>query len=263
MGSSFLSCSVTSIDDRIEKMIYFPPQIDQHMYFSALNTQRSKMVEYYTKSNKKVSAVYITPENNSKPEKYIVFSHGNGSDIFTMFGYLSYLSNHLCVGIFAYDYLGYGLSESIEPSEQGCYDSMDATVYYLLNNWKMDEKNIFLVGQSLGTGITVDYISKNKWNTPVILISPYKSICTVIANTSCVAPIDKFTSKKKLKNVSCPIKIFHGKSDEVINVSHGMEMYNNLKNKTLSPVWFDGIGHNNILDVITKDHFMEVLNYHN
>jgi pimeloyl-ACP methyl ester carboxylesterase len=109
--------------------------------------------------------------------------------------------------------------------------------------------------------IVVDYISKYKWTTPTILISPYKSICKVVLDSSLTRPIDKFRSLSKLSSVKCPIKIFHGEADEVINISHGKEIYKNLGNKTFDPVWLAGIGHNNILEAINNDDIIEVLNY--
>lgn len=255
-----LSLSSLSIDKQIEQRIYFPPKINKELY-QTLTSTRSMLLNYQTKTGKNITAVQIRPTNNTFPEKYIVFSHGNGSDIYTMFQYLLYLSDELNVGIIGYDYVGYGLSENIQPSEQDCYDSIEATVDFLLTNWKMDPKKIFLVGQSLGTGITVDYASKHKWDTPIILISPYKSICKVVKDTFLTAPIDKFKSQKKLKYVTCPVKIFHGTADEIIKINHGIEMYDSLKNKTLEPVWFCGIDHHNILDVISKEHYLQVLNY--
>ena len=264
MGSQIsctsLSCFFSSIDNKIEKMIYHPPQRNINSY-SNLNTNRSALLQYFTKNGNKISALQITPHGNNCPEKYIVYSHGNSGDIVNMYSYCAKLADELNIGVFIYDYIGYGLSEATEPSEEGCYNSIDATLNYLLYEWKMDPTKIFLVGHSLGTGVIVDYISKHDWTTPVILISPYKSICKIVIDTSCIAPIDKFRSKEKLKFVKCPIKIFHGEHDDVINITHGIKMYNSLTNKTLEPVWFKNTNHHDILDKITKDHYLEVLNY--
>ncbi|XWV26285.1 alpha/beta hydrolase family protein [Tupanvirus soda lake] len=259
LSLSSLTSPCSSIDDKIEEMIYFPPSRNTNEYHRILNTNRSKLLILTSKKGKKVSAVQIRPHHNTHPDKYIVFSHGNGCDIISMFDYCQCLSDSLNVGVILYDYIGYGVSEKERPTEEGCYESIDTVMNFLITNWQMDKKKIYLVGQSLGTGITVDYISKNDWETPVILISPYKSICRVVADTSCVTPVDKFKSQKKLKNVKCPIKIFHGNNDEVISISHGIEMYNSLKNKSLDPVWFEDTGHNNIIEKITKEHYMEVL----
>jgi hypothetical protein len=205
--------------------------------------------------------VYIKPNNNLYPKKWIVYSHGNATDILLMHNYYQYLANELDVGIFAYDYIGYGMSEPLKPTEQLCYESIDAVMYYLIDTCKLDAKKLFLVGQSLGTGIVVDYASKNNWTTPIILISPYKSICKIVVNTSCVHPVDKFQSQSKLKNLKCSVKIFHGINDKVINIVHGIDMYNTLIDKTFDPVWFGNTGHCDILYKISKEEYLEVLEY--
>ncbi|BCS83155.1 alpha/beta hydrolase [Cotonvirus japonicus] len=252
--------SVSSIDASIENKIYYPPDTPYEL-FNELNTDVSKLYVLKTEDDDKVPMVQIRPKYNAFPKKYIVFSHGNGSDIYSMFHYLKKLSNQLNVGIVCYDYVGYGLSRDKIPSEQLCYDSIKSVVKFLQKDYNLDNDSIYLVGQSLGTGITIDFASKNYWATPIILISPYKSICRVVFDTCFVTPIDKFTSLSKLKYINCPIKIFHGESDEVISIEHGREMYNNLKNKIFDPVWFENTGHNDILDNISPQEFMEVLDF--
>lgn len=264
MGSSIASlCHCPSfIDEKIGKMIFHPPQIDDSIYNQTLISSRSALVELKTSNNEKISVVQINPSYNKFPQKYIVFSHGNSCDILTMFDYFIDLADELNIGIIGYDYIGYGLSEKIVPTEQGCYDSIETVIDSLIDNWQIDPKNLYLIGHSLGTGITIDYISKHVWNTPVILISPYKSICKTVVDSFCVAPFDKFKNQHKLQHITCPIKIFHGCDDQVINIDHGVYIYNNLQNKTFDPVWFNGTGHNDIFQRITKEHYLDVLNYH-
>ena len=250
----------SSIDNCIEKHIYYPPKIDKNQY-KFLDTVRSLVFEVRTAKKEKVCGVYIRPRQNNFPHKYIVFSNGNNSDTLTLFEYLKNLSDDLNVGVISYDYIGYGVSEMKPPSEKLCYDSLEAIMNHLLEECYLSPKNIFLVGYSLGTGVVVNYISQKSWKTPVILISPYKSICTVVFDHLIVSPIDKFKSLKKIKNVVCPVKIFHGNADEVILVGHAKKIYNYLPNKSLKPVFFKGVGHNDILGKISKKHFDEVLNY--
>lgn len=258
--SSLCHCS-SIIDEKIGKMIFHPPQIDVNIYSQILVSSRSALIELTTLNNEKISVVQVKPTFNEFPQKYIVFSHGNSSDILTMFEYFKDLADELNIGVIGYDYIGYGLSEKTIPTEQGCYDSIETVIDSLIDNWQIEPKNIYLVGHSLGTGITIDYVSKHVWNTPVILISPYKSICKVVADTFCVAPFDKFQSQHKLQHITCPIKIFHGCDDQIINISHGVYMYNNLRNKLFDPVWFSGTDHDNILQRITMEHYLDVINY--
>ncbi len=267
LGNNLLSlgrnlfCVKSYIDNGIEKLIYHPPQIPADDYPRILNNRNSTLAECTTRNGNKVSLVCVKPNYNINPDKWIIHSHGNASDILLMYPYFQRLANDLNVGVYGYDYIGYGVSESLKPTEELCYESIEAVVHYLSDTCEIDSKKIFLIGQSLGTGVVVDYASKNNWTTPIILISPYKSICKVVANTICTKPIDKFESQSKLENLKCPVKIFHGIKDQIIDITHGIDMYNSLNDKSLDPVWFEQTGHCDILGKITKKQYLEVIEY--
>ncbi|AUV58436.1 alpha/beta hydrolase [Bandra megavirus] len=248
------------MDNSLNNMIFLPPIFDKEIY-QCLNTDRSQILELYTQDNELVPVLQIRPKNNAFPAKYIVLSHGNGSDIYTMYEWCKYLSDELDVGIISYDYVGYGLSQDNIPTEEKCYQSLEVAINYLLQEYNLDAKNICLIGQSLGTGIVIDYASKNNWEYPIMLISPYKSICRVVFDSCCITPIDKFRSSSKLHKIHCPVKIIHGMCDELINIGHGKELYYQLNNKSLDPVWIPETGHNDILDKIDIYCFKEVI-YH-
>lgn len=192
-------------------------------------------------------------------KKVLIFSHGNGCDILGMSNYLESLANNLGITVVCYDYTGYGLSEG-RPSEENCYLAIKTVISFYRRSYL--EKDIILVGQSLGTGVVSNYISTNNWLSPVILISPYKSIPRVICDTSCVESSFKhntFSTVYKLNKIKCPVKIFHGKADKVIDCSHGEYIFNHLPIKTFSPTYYDGIGHNDILGVISLNELREVI----
>lgn len=260
MGSSFGKSSPSRLESFINRQIFLPPNYPKKL-FGSLDTFRSELVSYHTPCGMKISAVVVKPELNEYPEKYIIFSHGNGTTILDMFPYFKRLANTLNVGVVGYDYIGYGLSEDLEPTEERCYMSMEATIKYVVDKLEITVDKIYLVGQSLGTGVVVDYASKHHWTNPLILISPYKSICKVVLDSCCVAPIDKFQNLNKVQKITCPIKIFHGKDDKLINISHAIYLYRKLRNKSLKPVWFNKTGHNDILGEILPEHYREVLDY--
>ena len=174
--------------------------------------------------------------------------------------YFKALSDALSVVVIGYDYIGYGLSKKALPTETNCYLSMDHCMNHVFS-LGFKQSQIYLVGQSLGTGVTMDYASKNNWTNPIILISPYKSICRVAVDSVIVSCVDKFETKKKLPKVQSPVKIFHGTADELIHIDHGKDVYDNLQNRAFKPVWFEEVGHNDILNHITTEHYQEVLNF--
>lgn len=258
MGSSCSSCTSSSLEEKMNSKIFYPPKRTYDI--EKLNSRTCAMFKTYTKLGETIHFAHVVPKHNSNIKKYIILSHGNGGDIYGMISYGQYLADNLHTVVILYDYPGYGYSTG-NPSETNCYESLDAVVHYVQNSLNINHKDIILMGQSLGTGIVVDYVSKNDWTSPIILVSPYKSIVTVIYDTSIVAPIDKFKSLSKIKNVSCPVKIFHGDADELINISHGKTLYENLNDKSLEPSWLPGIGHNDILRALDLQEIQKVINH--
>ena len=136
-------------------------------------------------------------------------------------------------------------------------------ISHMIKSMHIQKKNIILIGQSIGTGVAIEFAYKNKWSYPIILISPYKSIITVATETttSITQWIDKYPSAYYVKYLDCPIKIFHGTSDEIIPISHGEEVFKNIKNKAFEPTWIKNVGHNNILENINNSDILKVINY--
>jgi predicted esterase len=260
MGSSISSnCGVDSfgsVDDTVTYLLFQAPA----------NSDRdidnlTRKIGYSLKKVDGISILEIQPRTK-RSNKLIIFSHGNGSDIYDMSTYLEQLSNSLGATVVCYDYVGYGLSKG-RASEEGCNHAITTTINYYLNSFS--QKDIILVGQSLGTGVVTSFITTNKWNTPVILISPYKSIPRVIYDipTECSFKHNTFSTVYKLHKITCPVKIFHGKADEVINCSHSEYIYSKLPEvaKVFQPTYYDRIGHNDILGVITQGDYQIVMNY--
>jgi hypothetical protein len=268
MGAS----SSKSIDDNINQMIFYPPDThnikyikdDTHILFNTLLQNGNSicgMIIVPTAKNI-INLVSDTFGQTRHGIKFLIFSHGNASDIFTMMNYAKYLADSLNIVVVLYDYSGYGLSDG-KCSEKNCYDSLVLIINYISATYNVEHKNILLMAQSLGTGVVIDYVANNDWMSPIILVSPYKSMCEIISDTSrcasLLSPLDKFESIKKIHSVKCPVKIFHGYSDNLINISHAKELFNKLNNKTLNPVWMQDTSHNDILEKIDLNEIMNVI----
>lgn len=201
-------------------------------------------------------------------DKWIILSHGNAADIYEFYDYCSNFSKTYGVNVVCYDYPGYGLTkglehEDVEPSEYTCCKSHSAVVNYVVNTLKVDKKNIYLMGQSLGTGVVVDYVATNDWTTPIILVSPYKSLPRVILDSFCTDSLVSkhgFKSIDKISKLKCPVKIFHGRLDPLIVVQHGIDLFDSLKDKRLNITIIEDADHNNILGKIKEYDMMEVFN---
>jgi len=268
--SSFSSCSYSStssiskqIDEYIDDKVFHPPEF----FPEDLIDPTSYNIEFIKTTNDKETSFISIKNEQNEDKKCMIYSHGNAESILQFGSTFFDVSEKFCIDVFCYDYQGYGFSKD-KCSEQNCYDDLEAMVNHVLSLGYV-KKNIFLVGRSLGSGIVIDYVSKDQeWTTPVILISPYKSIVKVVCDNFIGGMINKFHSESKAKNVKCPVKIFHGENDDVINCSHGKKLAklfeNNNKGKyqiTLIPNGTHGIDIWSKKYVEYTDDLKEVFNY--
>lgn len=167
-----------------------------------------------------------------------------------MFGWLKCLARRLNVNILAYDYTGYGESSG-EPSEDACYADIEAAYDYLVNDRKLDPRQILLYGRSVGSGPATYLASKlSIERVPIgglILECPFKSVYRVVADFGCTVLGDKFPNIDRISSVRCPTLIIHGTDDRTIPFEHGIGLYDAIPVEVRAkPYWMIGKGHNNI-----------------
>lgn len=228
------------------KIIFRPPYTDS-TNFKKLNTDRSSLIKIKAIDDDDKTQflyyVHIFPKEK-KTNKYIIFSHGNASDIYSHYNNMCYLSDKYGCNVICYDYMGYGLSTG-KLLLNNCYISHIQIIDYVIHRNNLSKDDIILMGESLGTGIVVDFVyNQKKWDSPIILISPYKSIARIKFDIDISNIIDKVKTYKKINNINCPIKIIHGLDDELIDCNdHGRYLASLVKNP-LENQWLEGFGHN-------------------
>lgn len=224
--------------------VFHPPKVNQ--FDKNLYSNKHNYCITTSKNGNKITYFEFKPNDNKK-NKFIIWSHGDATTAFKKYEYFENLSKLINCTIIVYDYQGYGLSDGT-CNEQNCCQDIKSIVEHIKIKYNIGNNNIYLIGKSLGTGIVVDYISKNNWQNPVILISPYKSILGVkfpnLANY--LGFMNMFNSISKIKKIKCPIQIIHGTDDKLIDISHGKEIYEKLLNKEFQPIWMEGYGHNGV-----------------
>lgn len=224
-------------------LVFNPPKMD-HLYHKHIEFIKKKKMKLFTIKGGKIniSVLHIEPKK-LRSNKLIVFSHGNGSDIFEYAEYLYKLSNTYGARVVCYDYCGYGLTLG-EKTEQNCTKCLEAVVNFYGNDY------IILFGYSLGSGVTINFAHKHNWKNPIVLIAPFKTIARVLFDSVWIDSINffyPFLTIKKLDKIKCPIKIIHGKDDKLIPFTHGVELHKNLSDKTYDIKIVDGCDHQGIL----------------
>lgn len=240
----------SNINNLYSFMVFHP--IKENFYDTSYSqTNMPNIIQ--SKNGKNICYFEYKPSNN-KFEKIIIWSHGNAYNSYHSSDFYQCLADNLNVLVVGYDYQGYGLSEG-HYSEKNCCDDIECMVAHIMTNYNVDSSKICLIGHSLGTGVVMDYVFKNDWNNTIMLISPYKSIIRVMFPRigKYLSFMDMFNTIKKLDKIKCPIKILHGKDDELININHSYDIYDELNDKTHEPVWINSCDHDNILMKIDID----------
>ena len=163
---------------------------------------------------------------NLKKLKTILFFHGNAGSLENR----TYKLNHfrdLNVNFLIIAWRGFSGNKG-KPSEIGLYRDAESAVKWLKSKG-LTEEDIILYGESLGTGVAVE-IAQNKNYAGIILESPYTSMLNMGKKYYPLFPVsfllkDKFESYKKIKKISAPILVIHGKMDKIVPFVMGKKMY--------------------------------------
>ena len=201
---SLMSCSQ-------EKLLFYPEKLSSNYRFSFDNKFRELSIQVDKKTHLN-GLLFKT--NHSKG--LIFYLHGNAGSI-DSWGSINdlYLKNNY--DFFILDYRGYGKSEGHISSEKQLHQ--DIQIAYDSLKLLYDEKNIIIIGYSIGTGLATRLASTNNPKL-LILKAPYYNLPDLAHQYIKLIPSFliryKLKTNEYIKRVKCSIVIFHGDQDEVI-----------------------------------------------
>ncbi|KAK1314606.1 hypothetical protein QJS10_CPA06g01261 [Acorus calamus] len=191
-----------------------------------------------TRKGNEVVSMYV---RNPLATSTLLYSHGNAADLGQMYELFVELSIHLRVNLVGYDYSGYGQSTG-KPSENNTYADIEAVYKYLVKNYGVKEEEVILYGQSVGSGPTLDLATRLPRLRAVVLHSPILSGLRVMYSVKRTYWFDIYKNIDKIPLVNCPVLIIHGTADEVVDWSHGRQLWELCKEK-YEPLWLKGGNH--------------------
>lgn len=266
------------IEAKMNELMFKPPKRNLSKLEKPTFIETIETIETFldARENENISLSYfvIHPSDKDKKDKpYILWSHGNGCDIIETYPEMKDLHSKLNgqIGIIMYDYEGYGLSSG-KCRETNCYRNLSMMIDLCKNTLNISANNLFLLGHSLGTGVVIDYVANHTdWETPIILISPYKSISRVLVDPHwtdlltnfVVNCVDRFVSIDKIEKITSPIYIYHGMKDTLIDYHHSIELRKKNKGNT-TLILMKHANHNDMLRHINpKEIWNIIFNYKN
>ncbi|KAI3712944.1 hypothetical protein L1987_71514 [Smallanthus sonchifolius] len=206
--------------------------------------QRREGVDVLKLRTRKGNDVVTVHIKHPKASATLLYSHGNAADLGQMFELFVELSLRLRVNLVGYDYSGYGQSTG-KPSECNTYADVDAVYKCLKEKYGVKDDQLILYGQSVGSGPTIDLASRVPDLRGVVLHSPILSGLRVLYPVKRTYWFDIYKNIEKISLVNCPVLVIHGTSDEVVDHSHGKQLWELCKNK-YEPLWLTGGGHCNL-----------------
>ena len=165
-----------------------------------------------------------------KKFKTILYFHGNAGKLENRIHKLNHFKD-MEVNFLIIAWRGFSGNKG-KPSERGLYiDGNSATKW--LKNLGLNEKDIILYGESLGTGIATE-IAQNSNFAGLILETPFTSMVDAAKNVYPYIPVglllkDRYENYKKIKNINIPILVMHGEADQIVPFRMGKKIYDIAK----------------------------------
>ena len=161
-----------------------------------------------------------------KKFKTIVYFHGNAGTLENRIHKLNHFKD-MDVNFLIISWRGFSGNLG-KPSEQGLYKDGKSTIEWL-KKLGLDEKDIILYGESLGTGIATEIAQFNDF-AGLVLETPFTSMIEAAKNFYPYIPVslllkDKYKNYKKIQNINIPVLVMHGELDQIVPFWMGKKIY--------------------------------------
>jgi len=211
-------------------LLYHP---SENNYYGDKITVSVEKIKIKTKDNIDLIAWYH--KKNLNEYKTILFLHGNAGSLENRIHKINHFKD-ININFLIVAWRGFSGNKG-KPTEDGLYEDARSSVRWLKTKG-VDEKNLIIYGESLGTGIATE-IAQNKNFAGVILESPFTSMIDAGKDKYPFLPVrfllkDKYESDKKIKNIKSPILVMHGKIDNIVPFYMGKKIYELANNPKYS-----------------------------
>lgn len=180
------------------------------------------------------------------PRAVILLAHGNAGNLTHRVLRVWELRERHRVSVMVFDYRGYGKSEG-EPDERGVLQDARAARKWLAERAGVSERDIVLMGRSLGGGVMVD-LAANDGARGLVLESTFTSLPDVARNVMPLLPVgwlmtNRLDSLSKIARYHGPLLQSHGDADQLIPIAQAHKLHAAATGRKQF-VTIEGGGHN-------------------
>jgi alpha-beta hydrolase superfamily lysophospholipase len=237
----------------ISKRYFFPkPNKFENPYFIECN-------------NVKLACFY----QNKHPEaKTVIFFHGNGETISDYLNFFDDIFDNAGFNLLLFEFRGYGMSSG-EPTLTEILEDTEIAIKKL----GLNEKNLVFYGRSVGSLYAIHAASIFPNANSLILESGIADISErIMMRLHSPAEINSteielqkefekhFNTKEKLNKFNGKSLVLHTINDHIINVSHGKQLFNYLKQPKKIHLFENG-NHNTIFAVNQEKYFNLIFDF--
>ncbi len=187
---------------------------------------------------------------DAAPSPVVLWAHGNAGNLTGRAAHAQTLAAE-GLGVFLFDYRGYGKSEG-SPDEAGIYADTEAAYGYLTEELAIPPERVILMGRSLGSA-PVARLATRVPHAATVLVSPIPSARRMARRMFAGLPVDWFARSRFpvadwVRRRHMPLLVIHGDRDEVVPLRFGREVFDAAADPK-SFLELPGAGHNDILRV--------------
>lgn len=204
----------------------------------------------------------IAIQETSAPNSTIVLFHGNGG---TALDREFYLKPFLELGfrVILAEYPGYGGRPGKVGEKPFVADGLET----LHLAYRQYGKPLYLLGESLGCGVAAAVARQTSLPIAgIILITPWDTLASVAKSKFPFIPVklfltDKYDNIENLKSFKNKISIIGAEHDEIIPITHAINLYNTLPEGKKRMWIIKGAGHNDWLTKTDSSLLKEAINF--
>jgi len=165
---------------------------------------------------------------HANPRAVVLFCHGNGGNVTHRVDKLRSLNRQVGASVLVFDYRGYGRSQGC-PEEKGGLADARAARTWLAQRAGIPEKQIVVLGESLGGAVAVDVAAKDGARA-LVLESTFTSLPDVAAHHYPWLPArllmhTQFDSLRKIPAYHGPLLQSHGDADTIVPYAVGRRLF--------------------------------------